>query len=221
MAKAPKEVTATTMFRPFVSIVKKLKYLGDGFVKLPNNFVYVFRSDSFLESFAILNDPLLNEYYDWLACCPSELISNISQYELKAKNTHVEDFETKMTVFNDGVKCFDVEKVPGNTTESRRLNVEEKFKRIPEYVPKLRNCDKWETVSPESIRDISDGRPVAIEGAGFGTIVTKAMFPLVKDMEKLEVTRLDYFKEFNKAILGFKETYPQFTVYTICAILNV
>lgn len=223
MAKV-KEVTATTMWKPFVEIIKDISTIASGFTKDENNHLLLkMREGMFSESVVLIKDSLLEPYYRWLCSDVDYMITQLKNHNIKIKGTKILETEDKVIISKDTELKFDLEK----------LKIHEKatsvYKKLPSYMDLLLSPDtKWIPLHQNFIDLLILKSPIHIDmdfmnpNLNVGTvemILSPTEFPLLKKANSLEFCLLDVDRENEKYYIGIKEDHEAYTLYSVIAIM--
>ena len=223
MAKV-KEITATTMWKPFIEIVKDASIIASGFTKDDRNQLLLKMRDGFFsESMMVIKDPLMEPYYQWLCADVDYMLTQIKNHGIKIKGTEILETDEKVIVSKDMEMKFDLEK----------LKIREKafsvYKKLPQYKDKLLSPDtKWIPLHQNFIDLLILKSPINIDMdfmdsdldvGTVGMILSPTEFPLLKKAESLEFCLLDVDRENEKYYVGVKEEHDAYTLYSVIAIM--
>ena len=223
MAKV-KEITATTMWKPFVEIVKDASIIASGFTKDENNHLLLkMREGMFSESLITIKDPLIEPYYQWLCTDIDYMLTQLKNHNIKIKGTEILETEDKVIVSKDMEMKFDLEKIK---IPEKAYSV---YRKITQYLDKLLSPDtKWIPLHQNFIDLLIIKSPINIDmdfmdpTLDVGTvemILSPTEFPLLKKAESLEFCLLDVDRENEKYYIGVKEEHEAYTMYSVIAIM--
>lgn len=220
--KKEKIITPTTSLRDLIDVMKKLKFVANDCVILPNGEYYISREDG-VKSIVQIHVPGLDQFYHWAALSPIRFLTDIKDHSIKVNGTSVEDTDRSVNIFKNGNLEFQIEKIYDKDTEIRKRLAARIYGDFYPYVTDIRKNISWIRLASADIQDLLDGNSISIFPNGTDLVaINKAIFPMLKDLDTpIFITDMGEWKGTDFSLFGFREEYPLMTIYSIGAYLKI
>lgn len=226
MEKREKLITTTTQFPKFKELCKKLRYMSDLLIKLPNGIIVLDHNKNIedstpCENFVIWKDELSKPYFNWAVVDPKNFITIMNENNVKIKGTEVSEDEKTFYIFKDGEHVYDIDKLRGEYSErvSKALS---HYKKMQQFIWSY-NQFEFHEIDPSLVSTMVNGQSISLEVPGYQSVIlAKSLFPLLKKEEtKMSYCSVDYDAENNKVFLLIKEEYDDYDIYTLIAYIAI
>ena len=213
--------TPTTGWKEFSGIIKKLFPIAAYCIKLPSNIIYLKGDGVFSESFAILDNPSLADFYNWAAIDCAKFLSDMKEHDIKIKGTEIIDASDRVIITKNGECRFSVDKLTQTPIEVRYRVAGEFYRKILSYLSAMSDESDWEDIDEASIRKLVDGKSINWVRPSYSVPLTKSAFQNLRDscMVSIKYLGTGDSDDYEKVYLGIKEVFSGYTLYTLRAIM--
>lgn len=230
----PKVIDATSMWKDYVEIIKKCRVLSPYIIKGPDNLLFMERTPpDIIESFAVIKDPNLKDFYVWSAIDINQVLKELKDRNIKTKGTHVSEGKDSITIWKDNEYQFSIDYIPNIQSKdgNQRFKLAtSKYKLLPQHMAGLidpstemdglSETSSWEPVSEQTLLDLKSYGFGQEQKLNYKIMFPKRLYPLIKDTDaKVYTKELQYDEEHKRYIVGIREDYPTFTLYSVIAIM--
>lgn len=226
-----KVVDPTTMWKPWIEFLKKMRYLSPSAVKGNGNIVYLNRDEEYIESVVIITDRSLAQFYNWGAFDINEILDQMKKNDIKVKGTFVWEDDQKISIVKDSNTAFTVPKVPNSgiaesdSDQYRYMNVTGKwYKRITGFIPALQDDTGWNPLTEDECYRMFQLH-VTVNYThpdnSFYVILGPDTFPLGKNASSISMKYLAKNPSQPIVYVGIREVYEDFIIYSIIGAIIV
>lgn len=229
MAKPKKAFDAMSAYRNLQEILKKIRYIGNDFTIFPDDIITFKRQG--VESIAIIGDDYsLGGHLAWMFSTCEKFFGDIKNQDIKIKGTSVEDHIDCVHIYKNMELVASYDKLGYDYDTNTQMGMSY-YKYLGKFLKSILDPNSlerttWTQISADDLEKLFDGdvvtlnqdeRPVCYIGL--------ELLPLLKD-SKTEVCYtfcgpLAENSDQNIQTFVIRESYPEVTIYTLGAYIDI
>lgn len=226
MSKESKPMTEVKAFKELISIMKKIKTLGQCITILDNGSWLVRREDG-VESMVQIYDNELKNFFKLAMIAPLKLLEEIKMNEIGVKGIEVYDSSDGIYIFKDEKSVIKIDKyVKDGSPLDINLLKETYYNSFMDYYHDFNENEDWKVLDSNLLALLIGGESIRVDFGSRNTfiVISKQLFPAIKSKpHSLACKDLGTIPGSNDDLrmAGFIERYDKFEIRTIVGYLDL